>query len=115
MTALTLKHVLDAGTVPATQNSSASDTVDLGNGHNTFLVYTNTGGSPCSVVITPTVALDNGTLYPAKTWTVAATTGVQWIPIRKSYDDGSGNNTATVTCVSGSGATLQVVAVRVDF
>lgn len=115
MAALTVKHVLDAGTLPASQNSSASDTADLGTGHSNFLVYQNTGGSAVSVVITPTQVLSNGTLYPAKTWTVAATTGVAWIPLRKEYDDGTGNNTVTVTVVSGSGATLQVTLVKVDF
>lgn len=115
MAALTVNHVVDAGTLPASQNSSASDTADLGNGHNAFLVYKNTGGADCSVVISPVMVLSNGTLYPAKTWTVPATNGVVWIPLRKEYDDGNGANTVTATVASGSGATLQVTLVHVDF
>lgn len=114
MAALTVKHVLDAGTLPASQNSSTSDTADLGTGHSNFLVYKNTGGSDALVTITPVATLSNGSLYPAKSWTVVATSGVMWIPLRKEYDDGTGNNTVTVVATN-FGATLQVTLVKVDF
>lgn len=114
MANLTIKHVLDAGTKPATQNSSASDTADIGNGHNSFLVYKNTGGSDAVVTITPVAVLSNGSLYPATSWTVTATSGEVWIPLRKEYDNGNGANQATVTATN-SGATLQVALVHVDY
>lgn len=113
MAALTVKHLLDAGTVPASQNTTASDTADYGDGHNAFLVYSNTSGGTVTVTITPTLVLSNGTLYPAKTWSIATGTSV-WIPLRREYDDGTGANTATVTTAS-PGATLQVTLVHVDY
>ena len=115
MAALTVKHILDAGTSPATQNSTASDTADLGDGHNTWLEYTNTGGSDVTITITPVVTLSNGSLYPAKSWTVPATTGKIRIPLRKEYDNGEGANQVTVTAGSGYGANLQVALVRADW
>ena len=111
MAALTIRSVLDAGTKPASQNSSTSDTVDIGNGHNTFLRYVNTGGSDAVVTITVPGNTAYGQPNPDPAITVVATTGEMWIPIRKEYDDGTGANTATVTATN-FGATLQVTAVR---
>lgn len=111
MTALTINSVVDAGTKPTSQNSSASDTVDLGTGKNTWLVYKNTGGSIAVVTVTVPGNNDYGQPNPDPAISVAATTGEVWIPLRKDYDDGSGNNTATITATN-SGATLQVAAVR---
>lgn len=115
MTALTINTLVDAGTKPVFQNSSASDTVTYDTGHNTFLVYKNTGGSPCSVVIVVPGNNAYGQPNPDPSITVPATTGEVWIPIRNSEDDGNGTSTVTLTVASGSGATLQVAAVRVNF
>lgn len=114
MSAITITHVLDAGTTPAGQSPTASDTVDLGNGHNTFLRYTNTGSTP--LVLTITVPGNNsyGIANPDPTFTVPITTGEFWIPVRKDYDDASGNNTATITS-TGVAAGQKVQAVRVDW
>lgn len=114
MAALTVNHLVDAGTKPTFQNSSASDTADYGNGKNTFLVYKNTGGS--ASIVTIVVAGNNvyGQPNPDPAITVPATTGEVWIPIRSTEDDGNGTNTVTVTATN-SGATLQVALVRVDF
>lgn len=114
MTALTVNNLVDAGTKPTFQNSSASDTADLGNGKNTFLVYKNTGGSIAVV----TIGVPGNTVYgqpqPDPAISVAATTGENWIPLRKEYDDGTGNNTVAITATN-SGATLQVALVRVNW
>jgi hypothetical protein len=114
MTALTVNHLVDAGTKPTFQNSSASDTADYGNGKNSFLVYKNTGGS--NSVVTINVPGNNvyGQPYPDPAITVLATSGEMWIPLRKEEDDGNGTNTVTVTATN-SGATLQVALVRVDW
>lgn len=112
MAALTVRSILDAGTKPASQNSSASDSVDIGDGHNTFLRYVNTGGSDVVVTINVPGNTDYGQPNPDPAITVVATTGEVWIPIHKEYDDGNGANTATVTVASGSGVTLQVTAIR---
>lgn len=109
---LTINEVVDAGTKPVSQNSSASDTVDLGDGKDTFLVYKNTGGSVAVVTIGVPGNTSYGQANPDPAISVAITTGEVWIPLRKEYDDGSGNNTATITATN-SGATLQVAAVRV--
>lgn len=112
MAALTINSLVDAGTKPTFQNSSASDTVDIGTGRNTFLVYKNTGASASVVTVTVAGNTTYGQPWPDPAITVPATNGEVWIPIRKDYDDGTGANTCTVTATN-SGATLQVAAVRV--
>lgn len=114
MAALTVNHLVAAGTKPTFQNSSASDTADYGNGKNTFLVYKNTGGS--NSVLTFVVPGNNayGVANPDPVITVLATSGEMWIPLYSSMDDGNGTSTVTVTGTN-TGATLQVALVRVDF
>jgi hypothetical protein len=113
MAALTTQNIVDAGTPPNTGNSSASDTAAIGNGHNTFLYYKNTGGSAAVVTITVPGNTSYGEAAPDKVVTVPATNGERWIPLRKEYSDpsGAGVGRCTITATN-SGATLQVAVVR---
>jgi hypothetical protein len=111
MAALTTQNIVNAGTAPTFGNSSASDTAEVGNGQNTFIVYKNTGGSPAVVTITVAGNTAYGQPNPDPAITVAATTGEMWIPLRKEYDAADGTGRATITATN-SGATLQVAVVR---
>jgi hypothetical protein len=110
MAALTTQPLVDAGTAPTFGNSSASDTAEIGSGHNTFLVYRNTGGSDAEVTIDVPGNTSYGEPTPNKVVTVPATTGEKWIPLRKEYNSGAGRAVITAT---NSGATLKVAVVRV--
>lgn len=108
MSALPVRALSDAGTVPTLVAATVSDTAQIGNGVNNFAVYTN--GSGASVTIT--VVGQGTTLYgktrPSNALTVPAA-GVVWIPLRKDYDDGSGNATITVSlATSVTAAVVQV-------
>lgn len=111
MAALSTQNLVDAGTAPTFGNSSASDTAEVGNGLNTFVVYKNTGGSPAVVTITVPGNTSYGQPMPDPAITVAATNGERWIPLRKEYDAGDGSGRATLAATN-SGATLQVAVVR---
>lgn len=113
MAALTTQLISDAGAAPTTANSSASDTAEIGNGHDTFVVYKNTGGSPAVVTITAPGNTDYGQPWPDPQITVPATNGEKWIPMRKAYDPGDGTGRATLSATN-SGATLQVAVVRMS-
>lgn len=114
MAALTVVGLVDAGTKPASQNSSASDTAVYGNGKQNFLLYRNTGGSIAALTIVVPGNNAYGQANPDPLINVPATTGEVWIPLRKELDDGSGNGTVTVTGTN-TGATLQVSLVSVNF
>ncbi|SOE25610.1 hypothetical protein [Streptomyces sp. OK228] len=111
MAALTTNNIANAGTAPSFGNSSASDTAEIGNGLNTFVVYRNTGGSASVVTITVLGNTSYGQPNPQPAVTVPATTGEKWIPMRKEYDPGDGSGRATLSATN-SGATLQVAVVR---
>lgn len=112
MAALTTQNIVAAGTAPTFVNSSASDTAEVGNGVNTFVVYKNTGGSDAVVTITAPGNTSYGEPNPDPAITVVATTGEAWIPLRKEYDAGDGSGRCTITATN-SGATLKVAVVRV--
>lgn len=87
MAALTTQNLVNAGTAPALNGAAAvSDTAEVGNGHNTFVVYTN--GDAASHVVK--IAVPGNTSYgqptPDPSYTVAA--GAEaWIPLRREYAD----------------------------
>jgi hypothetical protein len=114
MAALTTQLLVDAGTKPTTGNSSASDTAEVGNGYNTFLLYKNTGGSIAVVTIVVPGNNAYGQPNPDVITNVPATTGEVWIPLRKEYSDApvAGVGRCTVNATN-SGATLQVAVVQV--
>lgn len=112
MTALTIYNVVDAGTPPTFAAAAASQTVDIGSGHNTFVVVKNGSGASVTAGITVAGNTDYGQPWPDPSITVAASAEV-WIPIRKDYDPGDGSNAATVT-VGGTLTSVTIAAVRVS-
>lgn len=113
MAALTVNHLVTAGTKPTFQAASASDTATYGTGRDTFLVYKNTGGSASVLTITPTGTTKYGIAKPVVTVTVALTSGENWIPLFADEDDGTGAGTVTITATNvGS---LTVALVRADW
>lgn len=110
MALLTISNTTDAGTAGATATPSASDTVDIGNGHNTVLIYRNTGSTPLVLTVVAPGTNDYGQPNPDVTITVPITTGEKWIPIRKDYDPGDGTHVATITATgTAAGQTVQVL------
>lgn len=110
MAALTVQVMTDNGFTPTYSTPTASDTAPLGNGHNTFAVYRNTSGT--SVTVTAVIPGNTffGLAAPDNAITVPLTTGEKWIPLRKDYDDGTGN--ATLTTSAQSGVTVAIVQVQ---
>lgn len=111
MAALTPSSILDAGTAPASVVPTASDTVAIGSGHNTFLRYTNTSATPVTVTVVVPGNTAYGQALPDPAIAVPITTGEVWIPIRKDYDDGTGNATLT-TNAQPAGLKVQAVIVN---
>jgi hypothetical protein len=88
------------------------DTVEVGNGVNTFLHYENTNASVRTVTLKMDhITLETGAVYPDKTYTLAANTGELWIPLRKSYanDAQNGIGRAKVTIDVNTGVTVAVI------
>ena len=110
MAALTTQNVLDAGTGPTFVNAALTDTAEIGNGHNTFVVYRNTDASGKTVTVTAPGNTDYGVGMPENgPLTLAATTGELWIPMRKDYDPGDGTNRATLTLSNITNVKVAVV------
>lgn len=114
MAALTVNHLVTAGTAPTTATPSASDTATYGTGRDSFLVYRNTGSTPLVLTITPTGTTKYGIAKPVVTVTVPITTGEKWIPLFADEDDGTGNGTITITA-TGTAAGQTVTLVRADW
>jgi hypothetical protein len=112
MTALTTQKVVDAGTAPSfAQAASVSDTAQVGNGINTFLVYKNTGTQKTITIVAPG-STEYGQPFPDPAIILPATTGEKWIPLRKAYDPADGSGRATITMTpDATGVTVAVVQV----
>jgi hypothetical protein len=112
MAALTIQHLEDGGEAPdfALDTPSASDTADIGNGHNTFVVYRNTSGAPVDVVVHVPGNTFFGLANPDNTVSVPAN-GDAWIPLRRAYADGEQGGLAVIT--TAGAASLEVALVRV--
>lgn len=111
MTALATQLVADAGTAPSLVAASVSDTAQVGNGHNTFLVYKNTGTQKTITIVTPGLT-DYGQPNPDPAIILPATTGEKWIPLRRAYDPADGSGRATITMApDATGVTVAVVQV----
>lgn len=117
MAALSTQSLVDAGTAPTLDGAaSTSDTAEVGNGHNTFLVVTN-GDAAAHVVKIPVPGNTSyGVANPDVSISVAA--GDQaWIPLRREYQDndtaGAGRCTVQMFAADGTtpGATSVTVAV----
>jgi hypothetical protein len=112
MAALTTQNIVDAGTKPTFGAAAASDTAEVGNGTNTFVVYKNTDTNAKTVTITVPGNTSYGQALPDPALALGANTGELWIPLRKEYDaaDGSGRATLAVTGTGGvTGVTVAVV------
>lgn len=115
MAALTTQNIVLAGTAPtlgAVAAAAAGDTAEVGDGTNTFLYLENTNGSTRTVVVKMDhVTLQSGDTHPDKSYTLGATTGRLWIPLRKSYanDAQNGVGRCKFTVSADTGVTAAVV------
>lgn len=115
MAALTTQNIVAAGTKPTFGAAAASDTAEVGNGVDTFVVYKNTDSNAKTITIDLNhVTLETGDAHPDKALTLGATTGELWIPMRKHYADaaqnGIGRAAIAVTGTGGvTGVTVAVV------
>lgn len=101
MAALAINKIVDAGTKPTFGAANLTDTAVIGNGTNSYVHYKNTDTN----VKTITVAVPGTTSYgdtPTQhVVTLPANTGEVLIPLRRAYDDGTGNATLTVSGTGG--------------
>lgn len=113
MAALSTNSLVFAGTAPAFVQAAASDTAEVGNGRNTFVVYRNTNASPRTVTITlPTGNTPYTEATPATvTFALAATTGERWIPLHPDYAGSDGR----VTLALSDTTNVSVAVVRTDW
>jgi hypothetical protein len=108
---LTTHEIVDAGTAPTFVPAAASDTAEIGNGHNTFVVYKNASASNTkTITVTAPGNTDYGQPNPDPVINVPVTSEV-WIPLRKDYDPGDGTGRATLTVGGTGGVTDVTVAV----
>lgn len=113
MAALTTQTLVNAGTAPNFGAAAVSDTVEVGNGRNTFVVYRN---ADAVNVKTVTISVPGNTSYGQPTPDPAIAvpaSGQVWIPLRKEFADasGAGVGRATLTVSGTGGATDVTVAV----
>lgn len=120
MAALTTKVLSDDGSAPTFVTPAASDTAQVGNGLNTFLVVRNsnaTSTNKTTVSITPPGKTSYGVNLPAKTVDVPGATGgvpgEKWIPLRREYADETGRATIVQTLGGAALSDLKVAVVRV--
>jgi hypothetical protein len=95
-----------AGTAPTFAAAAAGDTCTVG-AHKTLIVK-NASGASITVTLTPPLTLPTGAAYPAKVYTVPATTGEQWIPLLDQYADPT-TGQATVVYSATASVTRAVV------
>jgi hypothetical protein len=107
MAALTTQNIVDAGTAPTFGAAAASDTAEIGNGQNTFVVY-KTAGTSTNVTITAPGNNNYGQPNPDPVIALGAT-AEKWIPLRKAYDPGDGTGRATLTTSAQTAVTVAVV------
>lgn len=106
MALIPTQQVVVAGTAPAPAPAANGDTCRVGT-HLTLVVF-NAAGSSMTVTLTPPSTLNTGVAYPAKVYTVPATTGQQWIPLLNEYADPT-TGLATVVYSTVTSVTRMVV------
>ena len=112
MAALTTKVLSNDGSAPTLAAANATDTAQVGNGLNTFLVYRNTGSTgPATATITPPGKTSYGVNLPPKVVTVPGASE-RWIPLRRDYADETGRATIA-TSIAGPGVLATDVKVAV--
>lgn len=113
MAALLTQTLGDTGAAPTFGAASTSDTAEIGNGRNTFVVYRNSQATTEDVTVVVAGDTDYGEPLPQKVVTVPAIAGSipgeSWILLHKEYDDGTGRATLTLT----DATTVTVAVVRV--
>lgn len=112
MAVLTPQSVVDAGTKPnySLDTAGLSNTAAIGNGHNSFVIVKNADSSSHTATVTVYITTDYGVAVPNRVVTVASSTGEVWIPLRKSYDDGTGYATITLDAATSVSMALVVVS-----
>lgn len=110
MAALTVQTLVDSGSAITFVAASVSDTADVGNGRNTFLVYKNTNAAARIMNVVVPGNTSYGQALPDVPVTVPLTNGERWIPLRKEYAD-QDTNRATITVADASGVTVAVVRI----
>lgn len=73
------------GGKPTFAAAASGDTARCGAGYT--LLVKNASGSPITVTVVVPGTLESGDAYPDKAYTVAATTGEEWIPLYDFYRD----------------------------
>lgn len=97
MANLSTQYLADTGVVPAlTALAGLSQSVEIGNGHDTWLVLRNSGTSKTVSIVIPGNT-PYGEPNPDRSITLPATTGELWIPLRREYMDSTTPGRATVT------------------
>jgi hypothetical protein len=88
MADLTTQFVVDAGTAPdfGLDTVGTSNTAEVGNGKNTFVIVKNGSGASVDVGISVPGNTTYGQPTPDPTFSVAAGDEV-WLPLRKEYAD----------------------------
>jgi hypothetical protein len=112
MAALTTQSLVDAGTAPTFGAAAASDTAEVGNGHNTFYVVKNGGGAPINV----TIAVPGNTSYGQATpdpVIAVPNGGEKWIPLRREYANASVAGVGRCTITTSAQTSVTVAVVRV--
>lgn len=112
MAALATQNLVDAGTAPTFGNAAASDTVEVGNGMNTFVVYKNGSGAPVNVTIAVPGVTSYGQPTPDPVIAVAAG-GERWIPLRKEYANAAVAGVGRCTITTSAQTSVTVAVVRV--
>lgn len=112
MANLVTQNIVAAGTAPtyATPTATTGDTVEVGNGVNTFLHVKNGSAAPVSVVIAVPGTTSYGEDTPDPSISVAAGADA-FIPLRKEFADaevGVGRAKVTVSAVTD----VEIAAVR---
>lgn len=118
MAALTTQSLVNAGTAPTLGAKALSDTAQVGNGHNTFLVVRNSNAEAKVITIVVPGSNSYGSANPDPTFALAAgdvTPTERWIPLRKEYVDrdtaGAGRCVVTISTGTATGVTAAVVRV----
>ncbi len=102
----------DTGVVPTLDPlADTSNTAPVGTGRDTFLVLRNNNASTRTVDIVVAGNTDYGKPLPDGQWTLAATTGEVWIPLRRAYVDPNVPGGCTFTVSATAGVSAAVVRV----
>lgn len=109
MAQLTAQPIVDAGTNVTYGAVTASDTAPIGNGHQNFAHYKNVSASVVTVTVLGQGNESYGVAKPSNVISLAANTGEALIPLRKDYDNGTGN--AVITTSAQTSVTVAIVSV----